>query len=168
MQLGTDPATLAALQTFAGTVRITASEAIPYALPYRRPPRFASGSVSSADNVLVRVHTDAGFVGQAEAQPRPYTYGETQTSIVAAVRGQLNEALKGVDPLRVELAAERCAGVAGNRVARGAVDLAVWDLVGQILGCPCHTLLGGLPTMSLRRTWSRSLSRPRWRRRPWL
>ncbi len=31
----------------------------------------------------------------------------------------------------------------GNYVARGAVDLAVWDLVGQILGCPCHTLLGG-------------------------
>ena len=33
--------------------------------------------------------------------------------------------------------------VVGNYVARGAVDLAVWDLVGQILGCPCHTLLGG-------------------------
>jgi L-alanine-DL-glutamate epimerase-like enolase superfamily enzyme len=28
-------------------------------------------------------------------------------------------------------------------VARGAVDLAVWDLVGQILGCSCHVLLGG-------------------------
>ena len=27
-------------------------------------------------------------------------------------------------------------------MARGAVDLAVWDLVGQILGAPCHTLLG--------------------------
>ena len=39
--------------------------------------------MTSADNVLVRVHSDAGLVGQAEAQPRPYTYGETQTSIVA-------------------------------------------------------------------------------------
>ena len=48
-----------------------------------------------------------------------------------------------VDPLRIELVAERCAAIAGNYVARGAVDLAVWDLVGQILGCPCHTLLGG-------------------------
>ena len=35
------------------------------------------------------------------------------------------------------------ARVAGNQVARGAVDLAVWDLVGQILGRPCHKLLGG-------------------------
>ena len=32
---------------------------------------------------------------------------------------------------------------AGNRVARGAVDLAIWDLVGQLLGGPCATLLGG-------------------------
>ena len=115
-------------------MRITALEAIPFAVPYRRAPEFASGSVSNADNVLVRVHTDAGLVGQAEAQPRPYTYGETQASIVEAVSGALNEALAGVDPLRLELVAERCAGVARNYVARGAVDLAVWDLVGQILG----------------------------------
>ena len=142
MESSTDPARTA-LSPLVGTVRITAVEAIPYALPYRRPPAFASGSVDTADNVLVRVHTDAGLVGQAEAQPRPYTYGETQASIVETVGGRLNEALTGIDPLRVELVAERCSGVAGNYVARGAVDLAVWDLVGQLLGCPCHTLLGG-------------------------
>jgi L-Ala-D/L-Glu epimerase len=134
---------LAALETLADTVRITEVKAIPFALPYRRVPEFASGRVASADNVLVRVHTDAGLIGQAEAQPRPYTYGETQTTIVDAVDGPLNEALTGVDPLRTELVADRCAALTGNYVARGAVDLAVWDLVGQILGCPCHTLLGG-------------------------
>ena len=84
MQLGTDAGALAGLQTFAGTVRITAVEAIPFAVPYTRAPRFASGAVTSADNVLVRVHSDAGLTGEAEAQPRPYTYGETQTSIVDA------------------------------------------------------------------------------------
>ncbi len=143
MRLTTDPATRAALQTFAGGVRITGVEAIPFAVSYRCPAVFASGTVTEADNVLVRVHTDAGLVGQAEAQPRPYTYGETQASIVDTVSGHLNEALTGVDPLRVELVAERCARIAGNYVARGAVDLAVWDLVGRILGAPCHTLLGG-------------------------
>ncbi len=131
------------LETFVGTARITAVEAIPFAVPYRRRPRFASGTVTSADNVLVRVHTDAGLVGQAEAQPRPYTYGETQASIVEAVSGALNEALAGVDPLRIERVAERCARLTGNYVARGAVDLAVWDLIGQLVGRPCHLLLGG-------------------------
>src|SRR5829696_8333028 len=143
MRLTTDPSVDAARETFAGAVRITAIEAIPFAVPYRRQPKFASGTVSSADNVLVRVHTDAGLVGQAEAQPRPYTYGETQASIVDAVSGALGDALIGVDPLRLELVAERCSRLTGNYVARGAVDLAVWDLVGEILGVPCHTLLGG-------------------------
>jgi L-alanine-DL-glutamate epimerase-like enolase superfamily enzyme len=123
--------------------RITAIEAIPFAVPYRRPAQFASGTVTSADNVLVRVYSDAGLVGQAEAQPRPYTYGETQASIVHTVHGPLAELLHGVDPLRTEQVAERCGRITGNQVARGAVDLAVWDLVGQLLDRPCHILLGG-------------------------
>lgn len=125
------------------SVRITHLDAIPYALPYKRPARFASGMVDRADNVLVRVFSDEGLIGQAEAQPRPYTYGETQASIVAALRDRLGPALAGVDPLATELVSERCDALAGNHVARGAVDLAVWDLVGKVLERPCHVLLGG-------------------------
>ena len=84
-----------------GAVRITAVEAIPFAVPYRRPARFASGQVDTADNVLVRVHTDAGVVGSAEAQPRPYTYGETQASIVSLVRDVLAPRVVGLDPFAV-------------------------------------------------------------------
>ena len=124
-------------------VRITALEAIPFAVPYRRPAGFASGTVTMADNVLVRVHTDAGLVGQAEAQPRPYTYGETQASIVHAIRTTLEDLLVGLNPLDTEAVNARCGRIAGNHVARGAVDLAVWDLVGKVLDRPCHTLLGG-------------------------
>ena len=124
-------------------VRITALEAIPFAVPYRRPAAFASGTVTTADNVLVRVHTDVGLVGQAEAQPRPYTYGETQASIVHTVRERLEPLIAGLDPLDIEMIGERCGRIADNQVARGAVDLAVWDLVGQILDRPCHALLGG-------------------------
>src|SRR6478672_10327205 len=91
------------LETFVGTARITALEAIPFAVPYRREPKFASGTVTSADNVLVRVHSDAGLVGQAEAQPRPYTYGETQASIVHTVRATLEDLLVGLNPLDTEV-----------------------------------------------------------------
>src|SRR6476469_6492639 len=143
MESSADPATLAAIRTLMGSVRITAVEAIPFAVPYRREARFASGTVSSADNVLVRVHSDAGLVGQAEAQPRPYTYGETQASIVHTVRATLQDLLVGLNPLDTEAVNARCARVTGNHVARGAVDLAVWDLVGKVLDRPCHTLLGG-------------------------
>ena len=126
----------------AGT-RIVEVAAIPYALPYRRPARFASGAVERADNVLVRIHTDAGLVGHAEAQPRPYTYGETQASIVAAVRGWFAPRLLGMRPGAIEEARAAFAGLAGNHCARGAVDVALWDLLGQLAGIPCSTLLGG-------------------------
>ena len=123
--------------------RIVEVEAIPYALPYRRPARFASGAVERADNVLVRIHTDAGLVGHAEAQPRPYTYGETQASIVAAIRGWFAPRLLGMRPGAIEDARASFAGLAGNHCARGAVDVALWDLLGHLAGVPCSTLLGG-------------------------
>jgi L-alanine-DL-glutamate epimerase-like enolase superfamily enzyme len=125
------------------TTRIVEVEAIPFALPYRRPARFASGSVDRADNVLVRIHTDAGLVGHAEAQPRPYTYGETQASIAAAIRTWFAPRLLGMRPGAIGEALAACSGLAGNHCARGAVDVALWDLLGQLAGVPCSTLLGG-------------------------
>ena len=41
-------------------VKIERIEAIPYAIPYTQPLKFASGEVTTADHVLVRVHTDTG------------------------------------------------------------------------------------------------------------
>ena len=124
-------------------MQITNIEAIPFTLPCRRAARFATGARERADHVLVRVHTDEGFVGQAEAQPRPYTYGETQDSIAMALRETLGPPLVGLDPIATERSAELSSAVEGNTIARGALDLAVWDLVGVILGRPTRELLGG-------------------------
>ena len=44
MQLGTHAVALARLQTFVGTVRITAVEAIPFAVPYRVRPSSPQGA----------------------------------------------------------------------------------------------------------------------------
>ena len=125
------------------SARIVEVEAIPVSLPYRRAPRFASGAVHRADNVLVRIHTDLGLVGHAEAQPRPYTYGETQASIVGAIHGWFAPRLRGMRPGALEQARRACAGLAGNHCAHGAIDVALWDLFGQLAGVPCSTLLGG-------------------------
>ncbi|GGJ06840.1 hypothetical protein [Streptomyces brasiliensis] len=50
-------------------MKIVRVEAIPFAIPYAKPLRFASGEVHTADHVLVRVHTDEGLTGIAEAGP---------------------------------------------------------------------------------------------------
>jgi L-alanine-DL-glutamate epimerase-like enolase superfamily enzyme len=118
-------------------------EAIPFRLRYRRPAAFASGGITIADNVLVRVHSDSGQVGIAEAQPRPYTYGGTQESMVASITRDLAPRLLGIDPMRREWLAARTDIAGADRVARGALDIAIWDLCGKELGVPCHSLLGG-------------------------
>ena len=123
-------------------MKITTVEAIPLAIPYRRPFAFASGKVTAADHVLVRITTDDGLVGHGEAPPRPYTYGETATSIVAAVRDLFAPVLVGADPFARERLRADLARTVANNAARGAIDVALWDLVGQACGQPVHVLLG--------------------------
>ncbi|MGP4017519.1 mandelate racemase/muconate lactonizing enzyme family protein [Saccharopolyspora sp. 5N708] len=124
-------------------MKVTRVEAIPFAIPYRKPLRFASGEVDVAEHVLVRVHTDNGLVGMAEAPPRPFTYGETQRSIMAVVESIFAPQLVGMSPLAREAVHATLDRTVGNPAAKSAVDMALWDLVGQSLGVSVTELLGG-------------------------
>lgn len=124
-------------------MKITQVEAIPFAIPYAKPLRFASGEVHTAEHVLVRVHTDSGLIGTAEAPPRPYTYGETQASIIAVVEKIFAPQLLGLSPEEREIAQDRMDRTIGNPTAKSAVDMAMWDLIGQSVGLPVSRLLGG-------------------------
>ncbi|GHG50405.1 muconate cycloisomerase [Sinomonas cellulolyticus] len=124
-------------------MKIERIEAIPYSIPYTHPLRFASGEVHAAEHVLIRITTDDGLVGIADTPPRPYTYGETQASIMAVVRDIFAPALTGLDPLDREKAQRIMARTVHNDTAKGAVDIALWDLIGKSLGTPVHKLLGG-------------------------
>ncbi|QJU56318.1 mandelate racemase/muconate lactonizing enzyme family protein (plasmid) [Herbiconiux sp. KACC 21604] len=99
--------------------------------------------VAAFPNLLyVRVHTDEGLVGLGET-----FYGseavERHVHSIAAPR------LFGEDPARIEhisKSLEGYVGYAGSGVetrARSAIDLALWDLLGQATGQPVYNLLGG-------------------------
>jgi L-Ala-D/L-Glu epimerase len=124
-------------------LKISKIEAIPFAVPYRKPLRFASGEVTAAEHVLVRVHTDSGLVGTAEAPPRPFTYGETQASIRAVVDGIFAPQIVGLSPLEREVIHARLNRTVANPTAKAAIDMALWDLIGQELGVSVTELLGG-------------------------
>ncbi|MYS85802.1 mandelate racemase/muconate lactonizing enzyme family protein [Embleya scabrispora] len=124
-------------------MKITGVEAIPFAIPYRKPLRFASGEVHVAEHVLVRVRTDDGIVGVAEAAPRPFTYGETQTGIRAVIDGIFAPQLVGLNLLQRELISARLARTVGNPAAKAAIDMAVWDALGRSLDVRVTELLGG-------------------------
>ena len=124
-------------------VKIDRIEAIPYAIPYARPLKFASGEVTSAEHVLVRIYTDTGICGIADTPPRPYTYGETQDSIVSVVTKVFAPQLIGLDPLDRSKVQQLLRRTVNNPTAKGALDIALWDVIGISLGTPVHKLLGG-------------------------
>ena len=124
-------------------MKIARVDAIPFAIPYRKPLRFASGEVRTADHVLVCVHSDDGVVGVAEAPPRPYTYGETQQSITAVIEKIFAPEIVGLSLLEREVVHARLARTVGNPAAKAAVDMAVWDALGKTLDLPVTQLLGG-------------------------
>ncbi|MCW2874012.1 enolase C-terminal domain-like protein [Actinacidiphila oryziradicis] len=124
-------------------MKITAVEAIPFAIPYAKPLRFASGEVHTAEHVLVRVHTDEGVTGVAEAPPRPFTYGETQESIIAVIDKIFAPQLTGASPLEREAIHAKLDRTVANPTAKSALDMAIWDIIGKSLGLPVTTLLGG-------------------------
>ena len=104
-------------------MKITSIEAIPFAIPYLKPLRFASGEVHTASHVLVRVHSDDGIVGVAEAPARPFTYGETQESIVAVIRTLFAPQLAGMSILDRESMHAVMDRTVGNPTAKSAVDI---------------------------------------------
>lgn len=124
-------------------MKITEIEAIPFAIPYHKPLKFASGEVRAAEHVLVRVRTDDGVVGVAEAPPRPYTYGETQDGIVAVIRQIFAPQIVGLMLAERETVHARLARTVGNPTAKAAVDMAIWDALGRTLDLPVSALLGG-------------------------
>ncbi|ALB03866.1 mandelate racemase/muconate lactonizing enzyme family protein [Kocuria palustris] len=124
-------------------MQIAKIEAIPYTIPYSTPLHFASGAVHEANHVLVRIETSDGVVGWADTPPRPYTYGETQKSIVAVIEDIFAPQLEGLSVFDREKAQAVMARTIHNETAKGAVDIALWDCLGKILGRPVTELLGG-------------------------
>jgi len=129
-------------------MKIEKVEAIPYEIGMRKPLLFASGQMTTADHVLVRITTDEGHVGIADVPPRPYTYGETQGSVVAVIETLFAPLLVGADPFARNALNAGMARTVGNFAAKGAVDIALWDIIGKSLGTSVHALLGGFtPTV---------------------
>jgi len=117
------------------------------ATPLHLPVTVGSAGKSKTTSLslcLVDVALDDGRTGTGMTA---ITEEEVVASIVNDVAGH---ALVGMDPMRHEqvwdrlswlLAPRGQSGYASHAIA--AIDLALWDLKGQILGQPCWRLLGG-------------------------
>jgi L-Ala-D/L-Glu epimerase len=124
-------------------IKVTKITATPFSIPLREQVKVAIAEFSSRDHVLVQVHTDAGVTGLAEAVPRWMSYGETQASVVEALNSLIGPALIGFDVFDRGGLTQRLRNLVANNSARAAVDIAMWDIAGKVLGQPVWRLLGG-------------------------
>ena len=125
-------------------MRIEHLEVHPFILTPPIPFTVAYGSFPTLDYALLKVYTDTGLLGLGEAAPDPEVTGETQQSVVAALQ-QAAGLLVGKDPTQLEAILQAWEEQFPRQPsAMAAVDMALYDLIGQSLGVPVHTLLGGL------------------------
>ncbi len=128
-------------------MKISKIEAVPFRIPLNPKYDFKyilrDGANKSRDHVLIKIHTDDGLIGLAEATPRPHLYGETQHSVVAIIKKNLEPSLIGMNPFDLEKVHHRLERVKQNLTAKAAIDIAIHDIIGQSSGLPLYRILGG-------------------------
>ena len=116
---------------------------IPFAEPYHLSKLY--GTLHDAHAVILKIHTDRGIIGLGEADPMvPFTK-ESPDDVMTVIKETIAPYLIGQNPARIAmLEADLDRSVQGNLTARGAANMALYDIIGKAKDIPVYTLLGGL------------------------
>lgn len=97
----------------------------------------------TVETVVIALDTDAGLTGWGEVCPIPH-YLPAYARGVAPALQELAPVILGGDPVGAEaLMARADAFLPGHVYAKSALDIALWDITGQVAGMPIHALIGG-------------------------
>jgi len=115
-------------------------------LPLREGTYKWSGgkSVTVFDSTVVGIETDDGVVGYGEVCPLGPSYLPAYASEVRTGIAELGPHLLGEDPLELSRLNRRMdSALKGHPYVKSAIDIACWDILGQVAGQPVCVLLGG-------------------------
>ena len=139
-------------------MKIKRIETIPIRVPIKPELAIRSGrggSHTTSPFLIVKIHTDDGFIGLGEVSCTPRWSGEDQFSAAHFIQTYLAPLLQNEDPSNIEaLTAKLRLGVAGNFFTKAAIEMALWDLLGKSQGKPVYELLGGAVREFVPTKWS--------------
>lgn len=114
-------------------------------VPRRVGFELSSGRLDVAEKVFVRIELEGGVVGFGECSNIGELFSEeTQATAYAMIGEKLGPAVVGHDAANVaELHRLMDRACRMNPTAKAAIDMAVYDAFGKVLGVSASTLLGG-------------------------
>jgi o-succinylbenzoate synthase len=113
-------------------------------VPLKTPFKTALRTVEAVEDIVVMINTDTGHVGYGEAPATAVITGDTHGSIVEAIRNYISPRLIGADIANLNHITQLIQGaMEKNTSAKAAVEIAVYDLFGQLYNAPLYRLLGG-------------------------
>lgn len=113
-------------------------------VPLRTPFKTALRTVNSIEDIIVEIYTDTGNIGFGEAPPTGVITGDTAGSIIGAIEDHIKKSILGMSVENFEelmLKLNNC--IVKNTSAKAAIDIALYDLYGQLYKAPLYKLLGG-------------------------
>ena len=113
-------------------------------IPLKKPFKTALRQVNSAEDIIIRVIADSGETGFGNAPPTAVITGDSQDSIISAIRDTLGPKIIGMDVENLEgILTTLETGMLHNHSAKAALDIAVHDLFGKRFGMPLYKFFGG-------------------------
>src|SRR6478736_4247198 len=101
-------------------------------------------SVTVFDSTIVGVETDTGLTGYGEVCPLGPFYLPAYADGVRAGMRELGPHLLGEDPIQLaKLNRKMDAALKGHPYVKSGIDIACWDILGQVAGLPVCMLMGG-------------------------
>ncbi|MCY4018750.1 MAG: mandelate racemase/muconate lactonizing enzyme family protein [Chloroflexi bacterium] len=101
-------------------------------------------SVEVFDSTIVEVETDIGAIGYGEVCPLGPFYLPAYAEGVRAGINELAPHLLGSDPRQLDVLNRRMdAALKGHPYVKSGIDMACWDILGQVAALPVCELLGG-------------------------
>ncbi|WP_094606979.1 L-Ala-D/L-Glu epimerase [Sporomusa silvacetica DSM 10669] len=113
-------------------------------IPLKKPFKTALRQVNSAEDIIIKVIADTDEIGYGNAPPTAVITGDSQDSVIAAIRDTIGPKLIGMDVDNIETIMTTIdTAMLHNNSAKAAVDIAVYDLFGKLHNIPLYKLFGG-------------------------
>ena len=113
-------------------------------IPLKKPFITALRRVDNVDDIVIQIRTECGKIGYGSAAPTLVVTGDSQESIISAIKNTIAPKLLGKNILEFDnllnLVQNSCVN---NPSAKACVDMALHDLFAQKCGLPLYQVLGG-------------------------